>query len=133
VRRLAIEKLEARAAELAAAGLDGCGADEYPELGIERHGALGQETLHRVGRYVGMVLETGPIPRTARRDPDRKTGPPLRGFQPEPLPSPSPLLAVGSMERGRPSRHRGGRRKASLSRRPDRHPVGHGPFTLLFR
>jgi len=75
VRQPAIEKLEARAAELAAAGLVGRGADEYPELGIERHGALGQETLHRVGRYVGMVLETGAIPRTARRDPDRKTRP----------------------------------------------------------
>ena len=44
----------------AAGGLVGRGADEQAEIGIERHGALGQEALHAVGLDVGMVLELLP-------------------------------------------------------------------------
>ena len=45
---------------MAAGGLVGLGADEHAEIGIERHGALGQQTLHRVGLDVGIVLELVP-------------------------------------------------------------------------
>ena len=45
---------------MAAGGLVGGGADEGAEVGIERHGALGQPALHGVGLNVGIVLELVP-------------------------------------------------------------------------
>ena len=44
----------------AAGGLVRCGADEHAEIGIERDGAFGEETLHRVGLDVGIVLDLAP-------------------------------------------------------------------------
>ena len=38
-----------------------CGAaDKQPEIGVDRDGGLGQQTAHRIGRDVGMVLELMP-------------------------------------------------------------------------
>jgi hypothetical protein len=45
---------------VAAGGLVGGGADEGAGVGIERHGALGQPALHRIGLNVGIVLELVP-------------------------------------------------------------------------
>jgi hypothetical protein len=43
-----------------AGGLVGLGADEHAEIGIQRHRALGQEALHRIGLDVGLILELIP-------------------------------------------------------------------------
>jgi hypothetical protein len=48
------------AGDRAAGGLIGLGADEHPEIGIERHRALGQQPLHRIGLDVGIGLELVP-------------------------------------------------------------------------
>ena len=44
----------------AAGGFVGRGADKLAEIGIERHGAFGQETPDRIGLDVGMALELVP-------------------------------------------------------------------------
>ena len=44
----------------AAGGLVSGAADKQAEIGIERDGGLGQQTPHRIGRDVGMVLELMP-------------------------------------------------------------------------
>ena len=44
----------------AARGLVSGAADKQPEIGVERDGGLGQQTPHRIGRDVGMVLELMP-------------------------------------------------------------------------
>ena len=48
------------AGDAAAGGLVGGGGAEGAEVGIERHGALGQPALHGVGLNVGIVLELVP-------------------------------------------------------------------------
>ena len=44
----------------AAGGLVSGTADKPAEIGVERDGGLGQQTPHRIGRDVGMVLELMP-------------------------------------------------------------------------
>ncbi len=61
VEEAVVVAAEEIARDLAAAGgLVGLGADEHAEIGIERHGALGEATLHRVGLDVGIALELVP-------------------------------------------------------------------------
>ena len=60
VEKAVVVAAEEIARDRAAGGLVGLGADEHAEIGIERDGALGQETLHRVGLDVGIVLELVP-------------------------------------------------------------------------
>ncbi len=61
---LSIKPLVVTAEEIArhqaAGGLVRSAADKPAEIGIERDRALGQETPHRIGRDVGLVLELMP-------------------------------------------------------------------------
>ena len=52
----------------AAGGLVGSAADKQPEIGVDRDGGLGQQTPHRIGRDVGLVLELMPHGELCLRD-----------------------------------------------------------------
>ena len=60
VHKTLVVAAEEIAGNCAAGGLVSGAADKPAEIGIERDGGLGQQTPHRIGRDVGMVLELMP-------------------------------------------------------------------------
>ena len=60
VHKALVVAAEEIAGHRAAGGLVSGAADEQAEIGVERDGGLGQQTPHRIGLDVGMVLELMP-------------------------------------------------------------------------